>query len=314
MKRLISKILRSKPFDVEPPVLLDIGASGGLPRQWRLLAPYSVGLAFDADIRDFSVDGSNKRGWKKLYLLNQLVAATEADSVEFFLTASAHCSSTLKPDTDALAPWSFEHLFRLERSVRLPATTISAALAKTGLSRIDWFKCDSQGTDLRLFRSLPVETQHRVLAADFEPGIIDAYVGEDKLAQLMMYMDTLPFWVSAMCIKGSERVGDMSYDARSKLQRWLPRSFWKTSPGWCEITYLNKCDSDALSERDLLLAIVFSLIQRQYGFATDLARRGKRRFDNELFDATERAVGRRLQLGHLRIGWHVAKGLARRFS
>ena len=314
MRSLITKILTSKHLVEQPPVLLDIGASGGLPQPWRVLAPHSIGIAFDADSREFNVGGANNKGWKKLYLLNQLVAPAPADSVEFFLTASPHCSSTLPPDTQALAPWAFKHLFAPERAVRLPATTVIAALERSSVSSIDWFKCDSQGTDLRLFKSIPDAMQRRVLAADFEPGILDAYVGEDKLPQLMAYMDTLPFWVSGMCIKGSERVGDLPWDRRSAAQKRLPQCFWKTSPGWCEISYLNRCDAEGISERDLLLATVFALIQQQNGFAVELARRGQRQFKNELFAMTERAVHKRLHLGYFRVGWHAVKALARKLA
>ena len=37
-------------------------------------------------------------------------------------------------------------------------------------------------------------------------GIIDEYDGEDKLYQLMGYMDKKPFWVTGMQIKGSHRI------------------------------------------------------------------------------------------------------------
>ena len=68
--------------------------------------------------------------------------------------------------------------------VELPALDIPSVLAELGLERVDWLKGDSQGTDLRLFRSLG-DLASSVLVAEFEPGIIDAYEGEDKFADVL---------------------------------------------------------------------------------------------------------------------------------
>jgi hypothetical protein len=313
MKRLVSRILQSECFKSEPPVLLDIGASGGLPHAWKNLAPYSVGIGFDADARDFTTkEASGRRGWKRLHLLNSLVTAQAGEAVDFYLTQSPHCSSTLEPLSDALRPWAFRELFKVVQTVKLPALDLPSALAEAGVDRIDWFKCDSQGTDLRLFRSLPLEMQSRVLAAEFEPGIISAYRGEDKLPQLMTYMDQLPFWVDSMTIKGSQRVGDLDLESAPRIQKKLSRSIYATSPGWCEISYLNTCDSGEVSQRDLLLAIVFALAKVQYGFAADLARRGTKKFSSPLFAEVQDAVDRQLKLNRLRAPFAITTRFIRR--
>ena len=72
----------------------------------------------------------------------------------------------------------------------------------------------------------------------------------------------------------------------SRMQRAHPSSFYKTSPGWCEISYLNRLDGAQPSERDLLLGICFALIHGQMAFASELAWRGQALYVNELFDAT----------------------------
>jgi hypothetical protein len=62
---------------------------------------------------------------------------------------------------------------------------VQQALIKININYIDWFKTDTQGTDLRLFKTLPSKIADHVLAAEFEPGILDAYIGEDKLYSVM---------------------------------------------------------------------------------------------------------------------------------
>jgi len=53
MKKIINNIMNHASLVNQPPVLVDIGASGFLHRKWRSIAKYSVCIAFDADTRDF---------------------------------------------------------------------------------------------------------------------------------------------------------------------------------------------------------------------------------------------------------------------
>ena len=301
MNALIDWVLRSSCFVDQPPILVDIGASGSLPKKWRRLAPHSVGIAFDADSRDFKSQPTDQRGWRKLWLFERLVTAAPQASIDFYLTKSPHCSSALMPDLPALEPWAFRDLFEVERIVSLPSIDLPRALAEAGAPRIDWFKCDSQGTDLRLFRSLPASMQVSVLAADFEPGIIDAYQGEDKLHHVMAYMDTLPFWVSKMHVKGTARIGRSTQDMLDRPQRRWPASFFSTSPGWSEVTYVNRCTSDDLTERDLLLAWVIAVLENQLGFAIDVATRGRDRFGSFLFEELVSRSLSRVKIGYPRL-------------
>jgi len=65
----------------QPPVLVDIGASGFLHRKWKSIAKYSICIAFDADDRDFDISKIENKNWKKLIKLNRLVAEIPKESV-----------------------------------------------------------------------------------------------------------------------------------------------------------------------------------------------------------------------------------------
>lgn len=200
--RIIDSILSSSHFEAKPPVLIDIGASGEINTKWNKIAPYSICIAFDADDREFRVTENTVSGYKKLLVINRIVTATESEFTDFYLTSSPFCSSLLTPEMEKLEPWLFKSLFEVEKTVQLQAITIQQALMQSGLSYIDWFKTDTQGTDLRLFLSVAEEIRQNILAAEFEPGIIDAYAGEDKLFTLMKEMPESGFWLSSMDVKG----------------------------------------------------------------------------------------------------------------
>src|SRR5687767_10337238 len=96
--KIISAILESKYFLDKPPVLIDIGASGEINIKWKLVAPYSTCIAFDADDRDFNLKEVNDSRFRKLITINRIVTADDRKELNFYLTSSPYCSSLLMPD------------------------------------------------------------------------------------------------------------------------------------------------------------------------------------------------------------------------
>ncbi|MBT5716031.1 MAG: hypothetical protein HOI70_03880 [Opitutae bacterium] len=282
MKDFIISVLNHESFDDRPPVLLDIGASGETFPAWKELITFAHCIAFEADDRELSALESTKGDWKQFTSFRSLATSESLDKLDFHLTKSPFCSSTLKPDNKSLADWEFASLFDVEKTVSLETTNINKSLLDAGISYVDWFKTDSQGTDLRLFTSLPDRIRSKMLVADFEPGIIDAYLGEDKLHHILSHMDKEPFWVHSMDVKGAKRIikDDLvgEEDARDKIIKKQ-----KDSPCWCEISYLNDMKSDQLGLRESLLGWVFSTILQQHGFALGIARKWSSSSNDEIF-------------------------------
>lgn len=263
---LIEKVLTTKELTEKPPVLLDIGASGEIHPEWRLIAKHSVCVAFDADSRDFNNSETNS-GYKKIYLINAIVSNKTAKTTEFYLTASPHCSSSLYPLNDKLQSWSFSDLFKVEKTKELNNVSLAEVLKEKNINYIDWFKTDSQGTDLRLFTSLSDELQKNAIIAQFEPGIIDAYKGEDKFHSVLAYMNSMPYWASEINIMGSKRISKTTltkYKLNADTAFNIPNSSC-----WGEITYFNSFEHKN-SNRDILLAWVFATVKQQHGFALDV--------------------------------------------
>ncbi len=282
LNKLIEKVLTTKALQENPPVLLDIGASGEIHPEWRMIAKHSVCVAFDADDRDFN-NSETDSGYKKVHLVNAIVSNKEDKTTVFYLTASPHCSSSLHPLNDKLESWSFSDLFKVEKTIELNNVSLATVLKEKNISYIDWFKTDSQGTDLRLFTSLSEELQKNAIIAQFEPGIIDAYKGEDKFHGVLTYMDKMPYWASEINIMGSKRI------AKTTLQKYKldPATDFNipNSSCWGEITYFNSFENKR-TDRDILLGWVFSTIKQQHGFALDLLN-FKNTIDKNLFAELE---------------------------
>lgn len=282
--RIIEKILSRPEFEKTPPVLVDIGASGGIHPAWKRIRKHAICIAFDGDEAGLRRIPSAVTSYKKLCLYNLVVTPNESGEADFYITRSAACSSLLPPRNKQLSDWVFADRFEVVEKRRVKTGTLTNILKEIGVQRVDWFKTDSQGTDLRLFESLGNDLINRVLVAEFEPGIIDAYEGEDKLWQVMSFMESRPFWMSDIDIKGSQWLRKDLRDSFTRVEKPLLGQLLKRSPGWGEVAYLNTLSGPEFALRDYLLGAVFSLLKGQYGFALHLARRGRERFGEDIFD------------------------------
>ena len=311
MASIIHEVMTHSSLLRSPPVLVDIGASGTIHKKWNPIAKYAICIAFDADSRDFEICESENKGWRKLYSMNRLVTSESAEEVDFYLTKSPHCSSSLAPDQKALEPWAFSPLFEVDNIVKLPSVDLQSALLKVDVDYIDGYKTDSQGTDLRIFNSLPKEIINKILLAEFEPGIIDAYQGEDKLHNLLAHMEKEPFWISNMEIKGSQRINNLDLKSLNYFQQRSIESFLKMAPGWCEISYLNKMEQSEMTLREYFLAWVFASLNAEHGFALFVAKKGYELFGDKLLLKLKNKSMKELSSGYFHLSFKLLKRIAR---
>jgi len=281
---LIDKILSSRLFEENPPVLIDVGASYGTPAIWNKIAPYSICIAFDPDSRMTGYLQSEDQGFKKIITFPCIVGPDDKSRVPFYLTKSPYCSSVLKPHGSKLDPYAFRAMFDIEQETSFEMRSLHSVLRELGFNRIDWLKTDSQGTDLRIVKSLPSQLFDTLISLDLEPGLIDAYQGEDKLYNVLEYMDKVPFWLSDIRVGNDKRISE-------KVEKGLDQYELVSSPCWAEVSYLNDFSLLELSRRNLLLGWIFSSLQSQHAFAAELALKGFETFgDSEFQECVESSL------------------------
>lgn len=257
------------------PVLVDVGASGGAPEVWKPLVRHATYVGFDPDLREMRRDTG--LGYRSALIINKAVCADPgASTVAFYLTESPYCSSMLRPDAKALSKYSFWQLFRSTREVRVAATTLNDVMREQGLGQIDWLKIDAQGADLRIYMSLAESVRRKVLAVDTEPGLLDAYEGEDLFTDVHGRMRAEGFWLSRLNVMGVPRISaEVLGELRIRTHDGRPVGIaLRSTPGWCEARYLRTAESlraAGCGQREFVLSWAFALIDEQYGHALELA-------------------------------------------
>jgi hypothetical protein len=309
--KLIDAVLAEPELRDRPPVLVDIGAAGGIHPAWTRLARRSIGVGFEPDARDRAALSSAQSTFKQWFFCPGLATPVDPPPVSqrMYLTRSPQCSSTLRPLTAELSPWAFADLFEVVELRDFPASSVRQALDAHGLDRIDWLKCDTQGIDLQLYLSLPETWRQRMLAAEFEPGLIDVYDGEDTTSDVLRAMSREPFWLTDMEVNRTPR------GPRPILEKYFPNQarryarFGPSAPGWCNLRYLRdlKTHSTTLNRRELLLLWAIASLTEQHGYALEVAEFGAEHFPAPLFSrlaqASVKSVRRAMTQAFLRRIW-----------
>lgn len=256
-------------FAEKPIVLVDVGASGEPPQEWRALAPLACYVGFDPDSRAIRED--NSFGFRRFVMLNRAVTETDSGELEFFLTASPYCSSSLRPNFATLAEYSFTDLFQVERTAKVPATSLPTALAEARIASVDWLKLDTQGKDLDLFRSLAGPIERGLLVLDIEPGMVDFYEGENTFAPAHSYLLEHGWWLARGSFQKYPRSakrtrealgGRVDFDALPGNPTAIEAQYFRTTQHLAE---------NGTTLRDLACLWIFAMQNRNFGFALDLA-------------------------------------------
>ena len=285
MRSKVVNHLLSK-LDIHP-VLIDIGASGAPPEIWEEIAQHSIYVGFDPDLRDLH-EVSDSPFYKEIIVNEAITSGEGSNEVLFYFTKSPHCSSTLKPDSDSLSHYLFSDLFIVEKEAKFRASSLNSIMERLSLSRIDWFKTDSQGTDLQIFNSLRDEIRSRVLAVDIEPGLMDAYIGEDLFVDAHRDLTKNGFWLSNLTVHGAVRMKRSTLSKVTAFNKDITCDFIektvRNSPGWVNARYFRTIEWLAqgdFAKRDYVLLWIFALLDNQLGFAIDTGIEYEKVFGND---------------------------------
>ncbi len=284
LAKIIDIIFEIPEIKEKPPVLIDIGASKFINPIWKIIGQKSIIVALDADKRDIEYIETIRKDYPKLILVNKIIAPKSLINnaqCSLYLTKSPYCSSILKPNIELLQNFHYSDYFEIEEEQKLEAIDLPSLLNEFNIDYIDWFKTDAQGIDLRLFDSLDNKVQNEVIVAEFEPGLLPFYIGEDVLLHIMNYMSKLDFHIGDIDVKGPIRINKNDYNSlySSKIGEKIAKHVLKKQPGWATIQYYNNLTNRS-GARAFYISWLFQSLLKNHPYAYSLAQQASRFSDH----------------------------------
>jgi FkbM family methyltransferase len=296
--------------------LVDVGASLEPFEPFRPLLRHATYVGFDPDRRE--VHDVQVGSGRAAIVDKAVVADGKQDKARFFLTRNPTCSSTLEPLPEAVAPYLHADRFDVVDTAEVAATTLDRALESVGVEQVDWLKLDTQGTDLRLLRSLDARLWAGLMAVDAEPGFDPYYEGEDTFGELHRELVGRGFWMADLelttAVRLRRQVFDQSLRARSKLGRLAYEFTLKPSPIAAGPRYLRTIESlraTAASRHDYLRLWACAWFSGNHPYALDVAVACEEAHGaDETTSALQRLARRRNRAEALRSSWRLSRKLS----
>jgi FkbM family methyltransferase len=293
-------------FDAEyqryPLVLADVGARGGLKKNWSAAERHLRVLGFEPDEREYRrlVDKAPAQDDSRTFFHAAL--HNRRGPITLHIAQDRGLSSIFRPNFPFLESFPDVDRFKTTDVQEVQADTLDNLLANRGLTDIDFIKADTQGSELFVLEGAALALGSSAVGAEVEVEFTPIYENQPLFADVDAYM---------------RRLGYFLFDLRP--------CYWKRAAGrdaggpygqiiWADALYLKSVPAlqlavarlpAALKKSKVLRAISVALLYGYVDYAIEIARGA-----GVMFSAEERAaIERRL---HTRAGDPLAAFPGRR--
>jgi FkbM family methyltransferase len=203
-------LYRRKGRGLPPPVLVDIGARGGLQKKWRAyrrLAPLHA-VMIEADPEEAA----------KLQRQDpqaSIVAAAlgeQAGTGTLHVTSDPGCSSLLRPTAQAQALPSVGYRLGIVRTIDLALSRADAVFRRDNLPQPDFLKLDTQGTEISVLKGFGALLD-KVVGIEIECEFQTLYEGQPLITDVVEFLQHQGFALVALRPNGIAEEGILDTNA-----------------------------------------------------------------------------------------------------
>jgi FkbM family methyltransferase len=175
----------------ESPILLDIGARGGVTQPWRLLARFGF-----VNVIGFEPDNQEVKRLNLKYPFIEIlrVALGEEDlEVPFYITVSDSCSSCLKPNFKVLDQYHLDQEFRVKQITKIHTKRLDDLVKEKILPMPDYLKIDVQGFEYNILKGAENSLSTSILAIELETHLKQLYENQHTFFDIIRYLGEFGF-------------------------------------------------------------------------------------------------------------------------
>ena len=176
-----------KYYQEHPLIFVDIGASGGIPKEWKRVDRHLQVIGFEPDEREFA----NLVESQELRYLNSALYK-EKKKIEFHLCRKQEVSSIFLPSIDFLNQFPEEERFDVLETIILEADSLDNQFQKNGISDVDFIKLDTQGSELSILEGA-IETLKTVFGLQIEVGFVELYQDQPLFSDVNSFISSHGF-------------------------------------------------------------------------------------------------------------------------
>ncbi len=173
-------------YQQHPLVLIDVGASGGLPDRWKRAATYLHALCFEPDERAYAQLRRTANSPSVRYVNHAL--HKEKGILDLHLAKQQANSSVFQPNHNLLMRFPEAERFDILRTIQVVVDCLDRQLQENGVSDPDFIKADTQGSELFVLQGGKLALSNTIFGLEVEAEFIPIYRDQPLFADLDTFL------------------------------------------------------------------------------------------------------------------------------
>jgi len=177
-------------YEAYPLVLVDVGASGGLKRNWMEASRHLRLIGFDADERAPDGGETHQGRWQ---VLLRVGLYKEKGSLTLYQTRKQRNSSILRPNPALVSRFALPERFDIVETKTIHVDTLDNQLREHGMSDVDFIKVDTQGSELFILQGGAEVLRSTVFGVEVEVEFAELYEAQPLFADVDLFLRPFGF-------------------------------------------------------------------------------------------------------------------------
>lgn len=175
-----------------PLVLADVGARGGLKKNWQAASPHLRVLAFEPDEREYRrlAETAGEGGGTTFF---HAALNNTRGSLALHITKDRGLSSIFPPNRPFINTFPDADRFDTTDVVQVAADTLDSLLAARGMADVDFIKADTQGSELFVLQGAARTLASSVAGVEVEVEFTPIYTAQPLFADVDAYLRGLGY-------------------------------------------------------------------------------------------------------------------------
>ncbi len=292
MKQPPRDIFIDPRFDDEyrrhPLVLADVGARGGLKKNWSAAERHLRVLGFEPDEREYLRLVEKAKGREDSLTFFHAALHNRRGPISLHIAEDRGLSSIFQPNLPFLEGFPEAHRFTTTDVQDVQADTLDNLLASRSLTDLDFIKADTQGSELFVLEGAAQTLRSSAVGVEVEVEFTPIYKDQPLFADVDTYMRSLGYFLFDLRPCYWKRTAGRHAGGPYGQIIWADALYLKTVPAL--LAAVAKLPAD-LKKSKVLRAISVALLYGYYDYAIAIARQA-----GAVFPAGERAaIEQRLQ-------------------
>lgn len=176
-----------------PLVLVDVGARGGLKKNWSAAARHLRLLGFEPDATEYRrlADAGQTSSPSRIFLNTAL--AGRPGPIELHVARDAGLSSVFEPNRPFLDAFPDADRFDIVDTRTVPADTLDRQLREHSLADVDFIKVDTQGSELMVLHGASETLASPMFGVEVEVEFAPVYRDQPLFAEVDQFLRGLGY-------------------------------------------------------------------------------------------------------------------------